>query len=107
MLLDGASRGCAELGAEPCLSRSLIAQSGPAEYLNDVATADDQNRMAILLDLFISLGVYIRGGDENAELAMTQSGDETRSLPNTYGICRAVALRFQRKLHVNGCTAAP
>jgi hypothetical protein len=54
--------------------------------------------MAVFADFLVGLAVQVRGGDQDAELAVAQPGDEPAGLPDTDAVAGCVALGFEGEL---------
>ena len=54
--------------------------------------------MAVFADFLVGLAVQVRGGDQDAELAVAQPGDEPAGFPDTYAVIGCVALGFEGEL---------
>ena len=50
------------------------------EYVDDVASGDDDDGVAVFADFCVGLGVEVGRGDQDAELAVPQPRDETACL---------------------------
>ena len=75
--------------------------------ISDVPSAKKDDRMAIFANLFIGLARDHRGGHQNPELPVANSGDQTRNLSNSNSIRRSfveprlITFRFERKFRVD------
>ena len=79
-----------------------VVQSPGLQSLDHIAACQDDYRVPVLADFFVSLTVEVRGGDQNAELAMPEPRDETACLPHANAVGRRVALGLQGELDGNG-----
>jgi hypothetical protein len=68
------------------------------EDFYDVSPGHDHDRVAILADLVVGLRVDVGGRDQDAELAVSEPGDEATGPADADTVRRLVTLRFQRKL---------
>jgi len=68
------------------------------EDVCDVAAGEDDYGVAVLADFLVGLIIEVRGGDQDAELAVPQPGDEPAGLADSDAVGRGVALGFEREL---------
>src|SRR4029077_5435198 len=68
------------------------------EYVDDVASGDDDDGVAVFADLCVRLGVEVGRGDQDAELAMAQPGDQPAGCVNAHAMAGCVAFGFQGEL---------
>jgi hypothetical protein len=77
------------------------------EDLGDVSPGEDDDGVTVLADLLVALAVDVRGGDEDAELPVSQPRDEAAGLPDAHAVAGPVALGLERELHRYGVKAWP
>lgn len=73
-------------------------EAGGFEDVGDVAPGDHDDRVVVLADLPVSLGVEVGGGDQDAELAVPKPGDKPARLPHPDTVGGCIALDFEGEL---------
>ena len=68
------------------------------EDVGDVAAGQDDDGVSVFADFLVGLAVQLGGGDQDAELAVPQPGDEPAGLPDADAVTGRVALGFEREL---------
>jgi hypothetical protein len=80
------------------LQLSGCVQSLGLEYVDDVASGDDDDGMAVFADLCVGLGVEVGRGDQDAELTVAQPGDQPAGCANFDAGAGCEAFGFQGEL---------
>jgi hypothetical protein len=75
-----------------------VAEPSGLEPVNEIAACQDDHRMPVFTDFAVSLGVEMRGSDQDPELAVPEPRDEPTRFAHTHAVRWGVALGFQRKL---------
>jgi hypothetical protein len=68
------------------------------EDIGDVAAGQDDDGMAVFADFLVGLAVQVGGGDQDAQLAVAEPGDEPAGFPDTHAVAGCVALGFEGEL---------
>jgi hypothetical protein len=63
------------------------------EYVDDVAAGDDDDGMAVFADFGVGLGVEVGRGDQDAELAVAQPGDQPVGCADANAVAGCEALK--------------
>jgi hypothetical protein len=72
------------------------------EDVSDVAAGEDDDGVAVFADLVVGLSVEVGRGDQDAELAVAQPGDQPTCFADADAVARCVAFGFQRELDGDG-----
>src|SRR2546421_4228427 len=72
----------AEIPLEPGVDELFRVVPGFHQYLANIGTSDDENRMSIFKDLIVSLFVDTRRRDEDAKLTIPHPRDESGRFTN-------------------------
>ena len=72
----------AEIPLEPGVDELFRVVPGFHQYLANIGTSDDENRMSIFEDLIVSLFVDTRCRDEDAKLTIPHPRDESGRFTN-------------------------
>lgn len=83
---------------EPVADRGNAGPAVLAECFDDVAAADERDRVPVLLHLALHLPVEVGRADQHAEVPVPDAGDKTRDFTDSDAAVRAVALGLKRKV---------
>ena len=68
------------------------------EDVGDVAAGEDDDGVGVFADFGVGLGVEVGGGDQDAELAVAQPGDQAAGPSDADAVAWCVAFGFQSEL---------
>jgi len=68
------------------------------EDIGDVTACQDDDGVDVFADLGVGLGIKVGSGDEHAELAVAQPGDQAAGFADADAVAWCVAFGFQREL---------
>jgi hypothetical protein len=81
------------------LEGSDVVEAALLEDVGNVAGGEDDDGVAVFPDFLVGPAVEVRGGDQDAELAVAEPGDEPACLADANAVARCVAFGLERELH--------
>ena len=72
------------------------------EYVDDVASGEDDDWVAVFADFLVGLGVDVGRGDQDAELAVPEPGDQAAGPADSDAVRWFVAFGFEGELDGHG-----
>lgn len=84
---------------EPGWHGLCIAMPVSAKSVGDVASTDPDDRVRVVTDFLVDLGIEVRGGHDYAELPVPDPGDQARDVLDAHRLAESVALGLQGELN--------